>query len=170
MAVADALESILDGEDVNKALGLVAPKESPVGPKMSAKALPAARREMERWLRGHPPLTRGQLTKLVGVSKTMITRWRRDPRYEQAKQDEALRLEKKRLEERERDRLASIPTPKRNMEQLDVDAHNNWTGSAQCMVCGKMFHDPTAYVTHIRDSHPEVGYVVGVTFPPTKPD
>jgi hypothetical protein len=174
--VAAALRSILRGEDANKALGLVAPEGTPPdmakikGP-LSAEAIRAAHREVRRWLynkEGHKPFSLRQLAALVGVSKTSIIKWRRDPRYEQAVKDEAVRPVNKRLNERERARKAATPKPKRNMEQLDVDAHNNWAGPTQCMACGKMFNDPTSYVAHIWDDHPEVGYAGEVTSPPTK--
>ena len=101
---------------------------------LSAKALEAAHREVRK--EGHPAFALRRLAALMGVSKTSIIKWRRDPRYEQAMKDEAMRLVQKRLEEREREWLAS--KPKRNMEQLDVDAHNNWVEPTQCMACGKI--------------------------------
>jgi hypothetical protein len=140
---------------------------------LSAKALDIANREVQRWLynkEGHPAFTRGRLAALAGVTKAYITKLRRDPRYEKAMKDEAVRPVRERLEEREREREAARPKPKRNMEQLDVDAHRYWSGPTQCMACERVFYSPGSYVAHIRDDHPEVGYVVEVTFPPTKPN
>ena len=122
---------------------------------LSKKQLEGARAEARAWPR---QLSERAVASKAGVSGAAVSGWRQNPHYLRAVED----LIAKKLE----DRLAASDPPstkarkRRNLENLEVDARNDWKGPTKCMVCGEVFTDPTSYVRHIVNQHPGVGYFI----------
>jgi hypothetical protein len=114
----------------------------------------------------------------VGVSKTAITKWRRDPRYKAAiaarrdqrtveQIDAAVEKEMAQILDEAKavwQRQTGLPAPPSKSApaaNMHVYVKNNWPGPTKCIVCGKTFFDPTSYVEHLVTDHPGHDIIVG---------
>jgi uncharacterized C2H2 Zn-finger protein len=111
----------------------------------------------------HPKqFTAAQVAQKADVSPQAVAKWKNNPHYLKAIQQ----LIDKRCCDELQKRLDKRPANKARrswrtvrLENLHVDAKNNWQGPTKCPLCGAVFDDPTTYVLHIEQHGPH-GYLV----------
>jgi lipopolysaccharide biosynthesis regulator YciM len=138
------------------------PRKAPDDASLTDVQLRGASIEAEAW---PAELTEGQLALRAGVSQQAVSKWRHNPHYLQAVEEALAQCISKKvqaqMEEHEavaEAHEANLPPRGRRLENLEVDARNDWQGPTKCIVCGEVFSDPGSYVNHIKLKHPDVGY------------